>query len=42
VICSGWRRSVVAVKSLMSEKKIASFFRSVLMVTSFCPLKMPL
>ena len=35
VICSGWSRSVVAVKSLMSEKKIVNFFRSVLIVTSF-------
>jgi hypothetical protein len=40
VICSGCRRSVVAVKSLMSEKKIVSLLRSVCMVTSFCPLKM--
>ena len=40
VICSGCRRSVVAVKSLMSEKKIVSFLRSVWMVTSFWPLKM--
>ena len=40
VICSGCRRSVVAVKSLMSEKKIVSFLRSVWIVTSFWPLKM--
>ena len=40
VICSGCSRSVVAVKSLMSEKKIVSRLRSVWMVTSFCPLKM--
>ena len=40
VICSGCMRSVVAVKSLMSEKKIVSFLRSVWMVTSFWPLKM--
>ena len=40
VICSGCSRSVVAVKSLMSEKKIVSFLRSVWMVTSFWPLKM--
>ena len=40
VSCSGCRRSVVAVKSLMSEKKIVSFLRSVWIVTSFWPLKM--
>ena len=37
---SGWRRSEMAVKSLMSEKKIVSFLRSVAMVVSFWPLKM--
>ena len=37
---SGCRRSVIAVKSLMSEKKIVSFLRSVVIVTSFWPLKM--
>ena len=31
---------VIAVKSLMSEKKIVSFLRSVWIVTSFSPLKM--
>ncbi len=40
VISSGCRRSVVAVKSLMSEKKIVSFLRSVWIVTSRSPLKM--
>jgi hypothetical protein len=40
VICSGCSRSVVAVKSLMSEKKIVSFLRSVSMTTSRWPLKM--
>jgi len=40
VICSGCSRSVMAVKSLMSEKKIVSFLRSVWMVTSFWPQNM--
>ena len=40
VIASGCRRSVVAVKSLMSEKKMVSFLRSVWIVTSFRPLNM--
>ncbi len=40
VSSSGWRRSVVAVNSTMSEKKMVSFFRSVLIVVSFSPLKM--
>ena len=40
VICSGCRRSVVAVKSLMSEKKMVSFLRSVWIATSRWPLKM--
>ena len=37
---SGCSRSVVPVKSLMSEKKIVSFLRSVVIATSFWPLKM--
>ncbi len=37
---SGCSRSVIAVKFLMSEKKIVSFLRSVAIVTSFWPLKM--
>ena len=37
---SGCSRSEIAVKSLMSEKKIVSFLRSVAIVTSFWPLKM--
>ena len=40
VSSSGCSRSVVAVKSLMSEKKIVSFLRSVVIATSFWPLKM--
>ena len=40
VNASGCSRSVAAVKSLMSEKKIVSFLRSVWMATSFSPLKM--
>ena len=35
VICSGCRRSVIAVKSFMSEKNIVSVLRLVWMVTSF-------
>ena len=41
VSSSGCMRSVVEVKLTMSEKKIVSFLRSVAMVTSICPLKMP-
>ena len=40
VISSGSSCSVVAVKSLMSEKKMVSFLRSVWMVTSFSPANM--
>ena len=40
VSSSGCRRSVVAVKSTMSEKKIVSFLRSVSIFTSRWPLKM--
>jgi len=40
VSSSGCSRSVVAVNSTMSEKKIVSFFRSVVIVASFSPLKM--
>ena len=40
VSSSGCIRSVVAVKFTMSEKKIVSFLRSVVITTSFSPLNM--
>ena len=40
VSSSGCSRSVVPVKFSMSEKKIVSFLRSVVIETSFWPLKM--
>ena len=42
VSSSGCRCSAVSVKSLMSEKKMVSFLRSVEMTTSFSPEKIDL